>query len=78
MNERRDPVTISRTVEDTSTSPGPAERGDACGDVHRHSGNVRTAHLDLSGVNTGPYLDAERSDGIDDCLERSRVPRWGW
>ena len=63
---RRDPVTISRTVDDTSTSLGPASADDPRADVHCHACDVVAAHLDLAGVDADPHLDAERADRVDD------------
>ena len=68
VNVRRDPVTISRTVDETSTSLGPASADDARTDVHRHARDVVTANRDLARVDADPHLDAEPSDRVDDRL----------
>jgi hypothetical protein len=56
---------MSRTVDDTRTSLGPGQGGDARADVYSHPGDIVTAHFDLAGVNTHPNLDAEHPGCVD-------------
>ena len=53
-------MTISRTVDETSTSLGAASAATRAADVHGHAGDVVAAQLNLAGVNTHPHLDAKR------------------
>ena len=60
-----DPATRSLTVEDTSTSAGPACCCDAGCDVDGHARDfVVFSDLDLTGVEAHPYLEAERPNGV--------------
>ena len=59
VDSRRDPVTISRTVEETNTSLAAAS-SDTRTDVDGHAGNVTTAYLHFPDVDAGTDLDPQR------------------
>ena len=77
-NSTLDPTTLSLTVDETSTSPGPAKPGTrhpAPGtDVSGHPGHVIAPDLDLASVDPGPHADVERLQRLSDgqgALDRS-------
>ena len=63
-NSSSEPVTRSFTVLVTSTSPGPASALTPRADVHPDAGDVVGAPFDLTGVQPGADVDAERLHGL--------------
>jgi len=72
VNLCRDPVTMSRSVDDTNTSLGPAWAANPGADVHGQAGDVvfqgAAAHLHLTRVDSDPHLDPQHPDRVDDGI----------
>src|SRR6202012_3163554 len=65
---------VPRSGDDVTNCRGHQYLAGACQcrhartDVHGHAGDVGAAHLDLTGVNAHPHLDAQHMDRVDDFV----------